>query len=121
LSSVRLSDKAREYPGRLSGGQQQRAAIARAIAMEPVLLLFDEITSALDPQLKSEVVYVLEELAAQNRTMILVTHEMAFARRSGSQIIFMHDGKIWEKGDPKVLFENPNTEEFRSFLSKVIR
>jgi len=121
LSSVRLSDKARQYPGRLSGGQQQRAAIARAIAMEPVLLLFDEITSALDPQLKSEVVYVLEELASQNRTMILVTHEMAFARRSGSQIIFMHDGKIWEKGDPKVVFENPNTEEFRSFLSKVIR
>lgn len=121
LASVRLSDKTGEYPSRLSGGQQQRAAIARAIAMEPILLLFDEITSALDPQLKNEVVRVLEELAAQNRTMILVTHEMAFARRSGNQLIFMHNGKIWEKGNPQDLFENPKTEEFRSFLSKVIR
>lgn len=121
LASVRLSDKTGEYPSRLSGGQQQRAAIARAIAMEPVLLLFDEITSALDPQLKNEVVRVLEDLAAQNRTMILVTHEMAFARRSASQLIFMHNGKIWEKGNPQDLFENPKTEEFRSFLSKVIR
>lgn len=121
LASVRLSDKTGEYPSRLSGGQQQRAAIARAIAMEPILLLFDEITSALDPQLKNEVVRVLEELAAQNRTMILVTHEMAFARRSASQLIFMHNGKIWEKGNPQDLFENPKTEEFRSFLSKVIR
>ena len=121
LKSVQLSDKAKEYPARLSGGQQQRAAIARAIAMDPILLLFDEITSALDPQLKSEVVCVLEELASQNRTMILVTHEMAFARQSSTQLIFMHDGKIWEKGEPKFLFENPNTEEFRSFLSKVIR
>ena len=89
--------------------------------MEPVLLLFDEITSALDPQLKNEVVRVLEDLAAQNRTMILVTHEMAFARRSASQLIFMHNGTIWEKGNPQDLFENPKTEEFRSFLSKVIR
>lgn len=121
LASVRLSDKTGEYPSRLSGGQQQRAAIARAIAMEPVLLLFDEITSALDPQLKNEVLRVLEDLAAQNRTMILVTHEMAFARRSASQLIFMHNGKIWEKGNPQDLFENPKTEEFRSFLSKVIR
>lgn len=121
LVSVRLIDKLGEYPNRLSGGQQQRAAIARAIAMEPFLLLFDEITSALDPQLKSEVVYVLEELASQNRTMILVTHEMAFARRSSNQVIFMHDGRIWEKGNPKELFDNPRTEEFRSFLSSVIR
>jgi polar amino acid transport system ATP-binding protein len=115
-----MSDKAYDYPGRLSGGQQQRAAIARAIAMEPVLLLFDEITSALDPELKSEVVHVLEDLAVQNRTMILVTHEMAFARRSGTQLVFMHDGKIWEKGHPEDLFQNPKTDELKLFLSSVM-
>jgi len=120
LQLVHMSDKANDYPARLSGGQQQRAAIARAIAMEPVLLLFDEITSALDPELKSEVVHVLEDLAVQNRTMILVTHEMAFARRSGTQLVFMHDGKIWEKGHPEDLFKNPKTEELKLFLSSVM-
>jgi polar amino acid transport system ATP-binding protein len=121
IGTVHLADKLNDYPARLSGGQQQRVAIARALAMEPILLLFDEITSALDPQLTSEVVRVLEELAAQGRTMILVTHEMGFARRAANQIVFMHNGRIWEHGRSKELLENPRTEELKVFLSAILR
>lgn len=121
ISAVHLTDKVAEYPGRLSGGQQQRVAIARALAMEPVLLLFDEITSALDPQLTGEVVRVLEELAAQGRTMILVTHEMGFAQRAASQIVFMHNARVWERGAPQQILHQPSTNELQSFLSAVIR
>jgi polar amino acid transport system ATP-binding protein len=121
IAAVHLIDKLNAYPARLSGGQQQRVAIARALAMEPVLLLFDEITSALDPQLTGEVVRVLEELAAQGRTMILVTHEMGFARRAASQIVFMHNACIWEQGPPQQLLENPRTDELKTFLSAILR
>jgi polar amino acid transport system ATP-binding protein len=121
IAAVHLADKLKAYPSRLSGGQQQRVAIARALAMEPVLLLFDEITSALDPQLTGEVVRVLEELADQGRTMILVTHEMGFARRAASEIVFMHEGRIWEKGPSQQLLENPATDELKLFLSAILR
>jgi polar amino acid transport system ATP-binding protein len=119
LSAVHLKEKINEYPGRLSGGQQQRVAIARALAMQPVLMLFDEITSALDPQLTGEVVRVLEELAEQGRTMILVTHEMAFARRAASHVVFMHNARIWEQGRPDQLFQDARTRELQMFLSAV--
>jgi polar amino acid transport system ATP-binding protein len=121
IAMVHLSDKLNDYPTRLSGGQQQRVAIARALAMQPVLLLFDEITSALDPLLTGEVVRVLEELAAQGRTMILVTHEMGFARRTASKIVFMHNGRVWEHGRSEQLLENPRTPELKSFLSAILR
>ena len=121
IAAVHLDDKLSDYPARLSGGQQQRVAIARALAMEPVLLLFDEITSALDPQLTGEVVRVLEELAAQGRTMILVTHEMGFARRAASQIVFMHNGRVWEQGLSQQLLDNPRTDELKTFLSAILR
>jgi polar amino acid transport system ATP-binding protein len=121
IAAVHLTDKLNDYPARLSGGQQQRVAIARALAMEPVLLLFDEITSALDPQLTGEVGRVLEELAVQGRTMILVTHEMGFARRAASRIVFMHNASIWEQGPPGQLLENPRTDELKTFLSAISR
>ncbi len=121
LAEVDLSDKLHAYPARLSGGQQQRVAIARAMAMEPALLLFDEITSALDPELTNEVVRVLERLAAKGRTMILVTHEMGFARRAASRLVFMHQAKIWEEGKPAALFEAPRTPELAQFLSAIVR
>ena len=101
--------------------ERQRVAIARALAMQPVLLLFDDITSALDPLLTGEVVRVLEELAAQGRTMILVTHEMGFARRTASKIVFMHNGRVWEHGRSQQLLENPRTPELKSFLSAILR
>ena len=121
IAMVHLADKLKDYPARLSGGQQQRVAIARALAMQPVLLLFDEITSALDPQLTSEVVRVLEELADQGRTMILVTHEMGFARRAATKIVFMHNGRIWESGPAREVLENPRTYELKIFLSAILR
>jgi polar amino acid transport system ATP-binding protein len=121
IAAVRLTDKTSEHPGRLSGGQQQRVAIARALAMEPVLLLFDEITSALDPQLTGEVVRVLEELAAQGRTMILVTHEMGFAQRAATQVVFVHNARVCERGTPQQMLNQPATPELQSFLSAVIR
>jgi polar amino acid transport system ATP-binding protein len=121
IATVHLADKLNDYPARLSGGQQQRVAIARALAMEPVLLLFDEITSALDPQLTGEVVRVLEELAAQGRTMILVTHEMGFARRAANQIVFMHNGRVWEQGPSQQLLDSPQTDELKTFLSAILR
>jgi polar amino acid transport system ATP-binding protein len=121
LAAVELADKSHEYPARLSGGQQQRVAIARALAMQPALLLFDEITSALDPELTGEVIKVLEKLAGEGKTMILVTHEMGFARSAASKIVFMHGGRIWEQGTPDEIFDNTRTAELEAFLAAVIR
>ena len=110
---------AQSYPGHMSGGQQQRVAIARALAMSPKVLLCDEITSALDPELVGEVLKVLEQLAAEGMTLILVTHEMNFAREVGDRVVFMHQGKVWEQGDSKTLFANPQTTELKQFISSV--
>jgi len=121
LRQVDLEDKIDAYPAQLSGGQQQRVAIARALAMQPRLMLFDEITSALDPELVGEVVKVLERLAASGMTMMLVTHEMGFARRTADTLVFMHQGRIWEKGPPKTLFAAPRTRELESFVSAVLQ
>jgi polar amino acid transport system ATP-binding protein len=116
LTSVGLSDKFDAYPSQLSGGQQQRVAIARALAMEPLALLCDEITSALDPELVKEVLSVISLLAAQGKTIILVTHEMEFARRVCDRIGFMHKGNLTEIGKAQDIFENPRTPELRQFL-----
>ncbi|HUH59632.1 MAG TPA: amino acid ABC transporter ATP-binding protein [Candidimonas sp.] len=115
LRQVGLLEKADQFPEQLSGGQQQRVAIARSLAMQPKVMLFDEVTSALDPQLTGEVLRVIEDLAKHGMTMIMVTHEMNFARRIADTIIFMHDGKIWEKGPPSIL-NAPQTLELRGFL-----
>jgi polar amino acid transport system ATP-binding protein len=115
LAQVGLSEKASSYPEQLSGGQQQRVAIARSLAMEPELMLFDEVTSALDPELTGEVLRTIEALAKQGMTMILVTHEMAFAKRVANQIVFMHQGVVWETGDGKML-DAPQTPELRNFI-----
>ena len=115
LRQVGLLDKAKSYPDQLSGGQQQRVAIARSLAMRPRLMLFDEVTSALDPELTGEVLKVIEKLAAEGMTMILVTHEMAFARSVADQIVFMHHGKIWEAG-PGDMLASPQTAELRQFV-----
>ena len=115
LSQVGLADKAQSYPSQLSGGQQQRVAIARSLAMTPQLMLFDEITSALDPELTGEVLKVIEGLARNGMSMILITHEMAFARKVADHLIFMHRGKVWEEG-PAAVLDAPNTEELRQFL-----
>ena len=115
LAQVGLADKAKNYPSQLSGGQQQRVAIARSLAMQPQLMLFDEVTSALDPQLTGEVLRVMEKLAADGMTMILVTHEMAFARRVANEVIFMHKGRVWEHG-PASILDAPETTELRDFV-----
>jgi polar amino acid transport system ATP-binding protein len=115
LARVGLADKADAYPEQLSGGQQQRVAIARSLAMQPQLMLFDEVTSALDPQLTGEVLEVMRGLAKGGMTMVLVTHEMAFARQVASQVVFMHQGKVWETG-PGAMLDNPTTPELRSFV-----
>ena len=120
LRQVDLEDKLHAYPTQLSGGQQQRVAIARALAMKPRLMLFDEITSALDPELVGEVVKVLERLATSKMTMVLVTHEMGFARRTADTLVFMHKGRVWEKGPPKELFAAPKTKELESFIRAVL-
>jgi polar amino acid transport system ATP-binding protein len=120
LRQVDLEDKLHAYPAQLSGGQQQRVAIARALAMRPRLMLFDEITSALDPELVGEVVKVLERLAKSGMTMVLVTHEMGFARRTADTLVFMHQGKVWEKGPPSELFAAPKTRELESFIRAVL-
>jgi polar amino acid transport system ATP-binding protein len=120
LRMVDLEDKIAAYPQQLSGGQQQRVAIARALAMEPRLVLFDEITAALDPELIGEVVRVLDKLARDGMTMVLVTHEMGFARRSADTIVFMHQGRIWEKGPPAKLFGAPATAELDSFIDAIL-
>jgi polar amino acid transport system ATP-binding protein len=120
LKMVGLEQKKDEYPSRLSGGQQQRVAIARALAMKPKIMLFDEPTSALDPELVGEVLEVMKKLAEDGMTMIVVTHEMGFAKEVGTRVIFMDDGKIVEDEDPKVFFENPKTDRAKSFLRKIL-
>ncbi len=116
LRQVGLAEKAQAYPEQLSGGQQQRVAIARSLAMEPQVMLFDEVTSALDPQLTGEVLRVIEQLAEGGMTMVLVTHEMEFASRVADSIIYMHEGKVWETG-PGAMLRDPQTPELREFLS----
>jgi len=120
LRRVGLEDKIAAYPDQLSGGQQQRVAIARSLAMAPKLMLFDEITSALDPELIGEVLRVLEQMARSGMTMMLVTHEMGFARNVASRVIFMHQGKIWEDGPTKDILNQPKTPELVSFLGSVL-
>jgi len=115
LAQVGLSDKADSYPEQLSGGQQQRVAIARSLAMEPQVMLFDEVTSALDPQLTGEVLKVMADLAAGGMTMVLVTHEMAFARNVADTTLFMHRGRVWEQGG-REMFDRPQTAELKQFL-----
>jgi polar amino acid transport system ATP-binding protein len=116
LGLVGLTDKLLSYPEQLSGGQQQRVAIARSLALKPQVMLFDEVTSALDPELTSEVLAVMEDLARRGMTMITVTHEMGFARRVADLVVFMHRGKVWEIGPTAELFADPKTAEFRQFV-----
>jgi polar amino acid transport system ATP-binding protein len=116
LRLVGLTDKLLAYPEQLSGGQQQRVAIARSLALSPQIMLFDEVTSALDPELTAEVLAVMEDLARRGMTMITVTHEMGFARRVASLLVFMHQGKVWEIGPTAELFANPKTAEFAQFI-----
>ncbi|KAA1024971.1 amino acid ABC transporter ATP-binding protein [Pseudonocardia sp. EV170527-09] len=120
LTRVGLGDRADAYPAQLSGGQQQRVAIARALAMRPKLMLFDEPTSALDPELVGEVLDVMRELAREGMTMVVVTHEMGFAREVGDALVFMDDGRIVESGDPRAVLSDPKEERTRAFLSKVL-
>jgi polar amino acid transport system ATP-binding protein len=120
LARVGLSEKIDAYPDQLSGGQQQRVAIARSLAMQPKLMLFDEITSALDPELIGEVLKVLESLARQGMTMMLVTHEMGFARNVANRVVFMHQGKVWEEGPARETLGRPRTPELESFLGSVL-
>ncbi|GAB4166681.1 MAG: amino acid ABC transporter ATP-binding protein [Thalassobaculales bacterium] len=120
LRRVGLEEKLDAYPHQLSGGQQQRVAIARSLAMQPRLMLFDEITSALDPELTGEVLKVLEEMAQSGMTMALVTHEMGFARRFGTRALFMHQGKVWEQGKAAEMLTAPQTAELETFLKAVL-
>jgi polar amino acid transport system ATP-binding protein len=120
LDKVGLADKAHAYPEQLSGGQQQRVAIARALAMKPKIMLFDEPTSALDPEMINEVLDVMKALAREGMTMVVVTHEMGFAREVGSRVIFMDEGRIVEEGLPEDIFSNAQEERTRSFLSKIL-
>jgi len=119
LRQVGLAEKSQAYPEQLSGGQQQRVAIARSLAMEPQVMLFDEVTSALDPQLTGEVLKVIEELAATGMTMVLVTHEMAFAAKVADVVIFMHEGRVWETGSGAML-TNPQTTELQFFIGHAL-
>lgn len=120
LKMVGLYDKADAYPAQLSGGQKQRIAIARALAMEPDIMLFDEPTSALDPEMVGEVLEVMKGLADAGMTMVVVTHEMGFAREVASRVLFMDDGLVLEEGKPEALFENPQNQRTKEFLSKVL-
>jgi polar amino acid transport system ATP-binding protein len=120
LARVGLAEKIDAYPDQLSGGQQQRVAIARSLAMQPQLMLFDEITSALDPELTGEVLRVLEKVAGEGMTMMLVTHEMGFARRVATRLIFMHQGRIWEEGRASEVLAKPRTLELETFLDAVL-
>ena len=120
LQRVGLEDKADAYPAQLSGGQKQRIAIVRALAMSPKVMLFDEPTSALDPEMVGEVLEVMKELADEGMTMVVVTHEMGFAREVGSRVLFMDEGKIVEQGAPKDVFEHPKNHRLQEFLSKVL-
>jgi polar amino acid transport system ATP-binding protein len=121
LTKVGLREKASSYPDELSGGQQQRAAIARSLAMKPKVMLFDEVTSALDPELTGEVLKTIAELARTGMTMILVTHEMGFARRVASHTVFMHEGRAWEAGPSEEIFTNPQTPELRAFIASDVK
>jgi ABC-type polar amino acid transport system ATPase subunit len=120
LREVGLEEKADAYPGQLSGGQQQRVAIARALAMRPKLMLFDEVTSALDPELVKEVLDVMQGLASEGMTMVVVTHEMGFAREVGSRMIFLDEGRIVEEGEPRSMFENPRHPRTEQFLAQIL-
>ena len=120
LSKVGLADRAKSYPAQLSGGQKQRVAIVRALAMEPEVMLFDEPTSALDPEMVGEVLDVMKGLAREGMTMVVVTHEMGFAREVATRVMFMDDGRIIEEGTPSEIFENPKNERLQDFLSKVL-
>ncbi|WP_308546439.1 amino acid ABC transporter ATP-binding protein [uncultured Selenomonas sp.] len=120
LARVGLADKAESYPKQLSGGQQQRVAIARALAMKPKVMLFDEPTSALDPEMVGEVLDVMKSLAKEGMTMVIVTHEMGFAREVGDRVLFVDDGRILEQGTPEAVFEHPQEERTKNFLSKVL-
>ncbi|CAN5742383.1 amino acid ABC transporter ATP-binding protein [soil metagenome] len=120
LKKVGLAEKIDAYPDQLSGGQQQRVAIARSLAMQPTLMLFDEITSALDPELVGEVLKVLEEMARDGMTMMLVTHEIGFARKVADRVVFMHEGRIWEEGAADTTLSQPRTPELEIFLSAVL-
>lgn len=121
LDMVGLASKADDYPNHLSGGQKQRVAIARALAMEPDIMLFDEATSALDPEITGEVLEVMKRLAEEHMTMVVVTHEMGFAREVADRVVFMDHGKVVEEGTPEEIFGNPKNERLKSFLSTVIR
>ena len=120
LTTVGLADKADSYPTQLSGGQKQRCAIARSLAMNPDIMLFDEPTSALDPEMVGEVLNVMKELAANGMTMVVVTHEMGFAREVSDRVIFMDDGQIVEEGTPENIFEHPQMKRTRDFLNKIL-
>jgi len=121
LQRVGIADQADKYPAQLSGGQQQRVAIARALAMEPRLMLFDEPTSALDPEMVGEVLDVMRELAREGMTMMVVTHEMGFAREVADRVIYIHEGQIVEEGPPEEVFDRPRNERTQSFLSRVLK
>ena len=121
IEKVHLTPKINEYPERLSGGQQQRVAIARALAQQPKLMLFDEPTSALDPELIGEVLNVIQELASEGRSMVLVTHEINFARELADHIIFLHDGIIIEEGPPSEVIDNPKNERLKTFLNQIVK
>lgn len=120
LERVGLGDRAKAYPSQLSGGQKQRVAIVRALCMEPEVMLFDEPTSALDPEMVGEVLDVMKTLASEGMTMVVVTHEMGFAREVGNRVLFMADGKLVEQGSPTEIFEHPQSDRLRDFLSKVL-
>ena len=120
LDRVGLADRAQAYPSQLSGGQKQRIAIVRALCMEPDVMLFDEPTSALDPEMVGEVLDVMKKLAKEGMTMVVVTHEMGFAREVGSRVVFMDEGKIVEQGTPEEIFDHPQSDRLKSFLAKVL-
>ena len=121
LEKVGLADKEKAWPSQLSGGQKQRVAIARALAMDPEVMLFDEVTSALDPELVAEVLQVIKALAEKGMTMIMVTHEMGFAREVADRVIMMDEGVIIEQGDPESIFSNPREERTKAFLSQILQ
>ena len=121
LERVKIADQAQKYPARLSGGQQQRVAIARALCMNPNIMLFDEPTSALDPEMVKEVLDTMVQLAIDGMTMLVVTHEMAFARQVADRVVFMDHGEIVESGSPQGMFENPQTDRLKLFLSQILR
>lgn len=119
LAKVGIADKRHSFPAQLSGGQQQRAAIARTLAMQPRVILFDEPTSALDPEMVQEVLNVIRALAEEGRTMLLVTHEMNFARQVSSEVVFLHQGLVEEQGPPAQVFDNPRSERCKQFMSSL--